>query len=230
MKRITSFLLVLCMAASMAACSKSDPAPTTTQAPATIAETVMEVPTETETPAETESETSEEDTIDDDGWDTLAAMGEVQTENGLLTVTMTLPQELVGEGMTQESLDAQAGETFISAKLNEDGSVTYRLTKRQHKNMMDATVQSMDDALAEMANSDDFAISEIKHNKDFTQFDVYLETKELGLNETFGAFALYLYGGMYGIFTGNVPEHVIVNFYDPAGNLIESADSADMAE
>ena len=37
-------------------------------------------------------------------------------------------------------------------------------------------------------------------------------------------------GLLYGQFSGNVPEHIIVNFYDPNGNLIEAVDSADFED
>ena len=34
--------------------------------------------------------------------------------------------------------------------------------------------------------------------------------------------------GFYALFSGQTVEHVIVNFYDVSGNLIETADSTDI--
>ena len=50
----------------------------------------------------------------------------------------------------------------------------------------------------------------------------------MGFADSFATLAFYLYGGMYGIFTGKTPEKVIVNFYNPSGDLISTADSSKM--
>ena len=174
------------------------------------------------------AEKNEEETIEDDAWDQLEALGKVETENGVFTVSITFPADFVSEDITQESLDKDAGETYISAKLNGDGSVTYKMTKKQHKAMLDAMVQSLDDGLQEMVDSSDYSFSEITHNKDFTQFDVKVEGNELGFGDSFAVIGFYIYGGMYGIFSGKEPENVVVNFYSPNGDLITTANSDDM--
>lgn len=236
MKRLTAMILVGAMLTSATACGNAT-AKSAAEASATTAmvetESIAESGNEPENVTETsieesESETSEEEKIDDAAWDELAALGSVQTDSGLFTVSMTLPTELVGEDVSQESLNQGAPEKYVSATLNEDGSVTYVLTKRQHKEMMDAMVTSMDEALQEMASSTDYQFREIRHNEDFTHFDVYLEAEELGFNETIAMLALYIYGGMYGIFIGKTPEHVTVSCYDKDSNLIDTYDSADM--
>lgn len=225
MKKLLAFMLALSMTIFLAACggSKSEPA-APTPAPA---------PTETtqqpeETPTEPEEEPSEEDLIEDEGWDELEALGQIQTENGILTVSITMPADLVGEEVTQEELDANAGENYISAKLNDDGSVTYKLTKKQHKAMMDGMVEGMESSFQEMIDDPDFSYTEIKHNKDFTQFDVTVSGDELNLADSIGTLAFYMYGGLYGIFSGHTAENVIINFYNASGELINTADSANL--
>jgi hypothetical protein len=37
-----------------------------------------------------------------------------------------------------------------------------------------------------------------------------------------------MYGLLYGKFSGYTPEHMIVNYYDFDGNLIDAVDSADL--
>lgn len=182
-----------------------------------------------ETPAETEKEetASAEENIDDPAWETLNSLGQVQTENGLFYVSVTLPAELAGEGITQEKLDAGAGERYTSAVLHEDGSVTYKMTKKQHKAMLDSLFETIDNALQEMTQSGQYAISEITHNKDFTSFDVRLTTEELGMTEGFMVMAFFMYGKMYNLFTGQNND-IIVNYYSAAGDLIETANSANM--
>ena len=240
-KRFISIMLAALLALSAAACGggqaseKSAAEKAETEEAANEEETTEEKEqtteaeenVQTEEPS-TEADASEEDGIDDEGWDQLESLGQVETENGIFTVTITLPADLVGEDVSQEELDKKVGETYISARLNEDGSVTYKMTKAQHKAMMEGFIASAEEAIQEIINSDDYATTAVTHNKDLTEFDVTLSTDELGLYDSFSVLAYYMYGAMYGIFSGKEPEKVIVNFYNANGDLIETADSSNM--
>lgn len=57
-----------------------------------------------------------------------------------------------------------------------------------------------------------------------------LDGTEIGFGDYFATYAFFINGLLYGQFSGNVPEHIIVNFYDPDGNLIEAVDSADFED
>ena len=70
-----------------------------------------------------------EELSDDSAWEQLESLGKIVTENGIFYVYITLPAELINRDITQESIDAEAGEAYTSGMLNEDGSVTYKLTK-----------------------------------------------------------------------------------------------------
>ncbi len=218
MKRILNPLLAVMMMISLCGCSSAEPA----EEPAkdeTASETV---------PEETEETVIEEETVDDPAWDELESLGKIETENGLFFVSITLPADFVGEEVTQESIDANAGTNYTSGKLNEDGSVTYRMTKAQHRAMLDSISQSIEDSLKEMTESDDYAFKEITHNDDFTSFDVTLTTEELGITESFMVIAFYMYGGMYSIFTGKQKD-ITVNYYSSNGDLLNTGSSADLA-
>lgn len=186
-----------------------------------------ETPEQTEKPEEQVETQEVMSEADQEGWDKLKAMGNIQTENGILTVTITLPADLA-KGMTDEELDAGKGENYLSAVRNQDGSITIKMTRQQHSNMMAQLTENFDSSLQEMINDETYTISNITHNRDFTVYDVTLEGTELGFSDSFTVLSLYMYGGMYGVFSGQRPEHVIVNFRDPNGNLIETGDSADM--
>ena len=220
MKKALKTLLAAVMTLSLTGCGTSTgegtpaPAPDAAETPA-AAETSQEAPV------------SEEDQIVDEAWDQLQSLGKIETENGLFITTLTLPADIVGTDITQETIDANAGENYISGKLNEDGSVTYKMTKAQHKAMLDQMIQTMDDGLQEMKDSDEYSFAEITHNKDFTSFDVTLDTNEIGLQDSFMTLAFYMYGGFYGIFSGRTPDNVEVNFLAPDGTLIETYNSKD---
>ena len=165
-----------------------------------------------------------------DEMDELSALGDVQVENGILTVSITLPADLA-QGMTQEQLDASKGTTYLDAVLNDDGSVTYKMTKAQHRVLLEQLTASFDQSIQEMIDDNEtYSISAVTHNDDYTIFDVSLDGTELGFGDTISSLLFYMCGGMYGVFNGHRPEHVIVNFYDPNGKLIESGDSANMAQ
>ena len=137
---------------------------------------------------------------------------------------------MVEENITQESIDSKAGETYTSGKLNDDGSVTYKMTKKQHKAMLGSIKQGIEDGLDNLVNSSDYAFKKIEHNDDFTSFDAYLSTDEVGIDESFMVMGFYLYGGMYGLLSGHENENITVNFYSSNGDLIDTANSSDMSD
>ena len=226
MKRLIAVLISLSMILTMASCSANGNAASQPDAGTTSANKTSESKA-SETSATT---TNEEDAIDDEAWDSLKTIGQIQTENGVFTASITLPKNFVGEGVTQEDIDAKAGDTYISGKLNEDGSVTYKMTKKQHKAMLDSIVNDLEKSFTEMINSEDYSFTSIKHNKDFTQFDVTVSTNELGLAESFATMVFYMAGGVYGVFSGNKTNKIIVNYYNASGKLINTADSSKLGE
>ncbi len=244
MKAFLSFLLSASIVFSLGACSvnEGNPLPvdpgssesssnasgTTDDSQTTGAELTTSVSSTSETPETSESETSDNDA---DDLAELEAIGEVEVVEGLLTVSLTIPASLVGE-ITQAELDESIRENqFQSAQLNADGSVTYRITKEQHQKILAELRGSIDRAIEELVNAKEtYAIDSILPNADYTVFDVHLETDEVGMAAAFAVIPMYLYGGMYGIWSGNRVDKVLVNFYDTNGNLIDSDDSSGFGE
>lgn len=240
MKKIVSLVLIGCLLVSLTACgggaTESKAAGSAVSAEESTAAEPGKAGTETEAAgsekepaqedgAESPAESSTLEEVDNEAFDTLEAMGNIETVNGFLTVSITIPAEIAGTEVTQEALDQGAGERYVSAKLNEDGSVTYKLTKKQHKAMMEGIVASMEESLQGMIDSADYSFTKITHNDDYSLFDVSVSGEELGLADSFAVLAFYMYGGLYGVFTGKTPEKVVVNFYNPNGDLIHTADS-----
>ena len=160
-------------------------------------------------------------------WDQLAAIGDVQVENGVMTVSINVPADLA-KNIRQETIDAGIGTQYQAAFRNQDGSITYKMTKEQHQAMLEQLAVSFDNSLQEMIDDEKYTISNITRNNDFTVFDISLDGAEPSVSDSFAAFSLYMYGELYGVFNGNRPEHVIVNYLDSNGNLIDSDDSATM--
>jgi len=232
LKKLPAIFLAMIMVASLGACSSNNsankPTAASTVEQATVASTAEQATVATET-QEVTKEASKEDELAAD-MAALEAIGEVEVENGILTVSITMPKDFVTEEITQEKLDAEAGNSYLSAKLNNDGTVTYKLTKAQYRAMLDGITKGMEESFQEMINDENRSIREIKHNDTYSVFDVTLDTDAVGLGDSFTVLAFYMYGGLYGIFSGNKIDNVIVNFYDPAGKLIQSGNSAEQAD
>jgi hypothetical protein len=91
------------------------------------------------------------------------------------------------DGQTQEDLDLiRETEGYKSITLNDDGSATYVMTKKQHETMMTEMAATINDAMKEMAGSDDYPnITEVKANDTFTEFTVTTKSEELDMSESF---------------------------------------------
>lgn len=216
MKKLLAAALAATLALNLCACSssgKEEPSP---------------APAASESQASTEESTSETS----DGMEELESLGDIDVDKNLFDVVITMPADLVGE-TTQKELDQQAAESGVhSITLNEDGSATYVMSKEQHKKLLEDTRQSIQTSLDEMVGSEDYPnITSIVANDDFTSFTVTTTSTEVSFTEAFSVIGLYMYGGIYGIFRGETPDNIHVDFVNAdTGEIIDSSDSQDMEE
>lgn len=209
--RTIALTLALLLVLSLAGCGSSEPQTSATTQAATNSTTTTETTT---------------------GFEDLEAIGELEVEQNLFTVEITVPADFLGEGITQESLDADAAASnYISAKLNDDGSVTYVMTKAVHDEMMVGVRDNIQQALEEMVGSEEFpSFTKVEANDDFTQFTVETTSAELGLVESFSVLGFYMFGGMYHAFNGTQVDDIAVTFINAdTGDTVGEAHSSDMA-
>lgn len=210
MKKLLSLGMSFVICFSMAACGGQDP--------------VQSESTSTPLPEEPEATQSPEEALE--------ALGDIEVDENLFDVEITVPADFVGE-TTQEELDAKAKESDIhSITLNEDGSATYVMSKAQHRKLLEDMAASINESLSEIANSEEFpTITDIQANDDFTEFTVTVTTEELGLSESMSVLTLYMSGGLYGIFSGETPVNIHVDFVNAdSGEVISSADSSEAGQ
>ena len=208
MKRTLASVISVLLCASLVACGTPAPASSTPSSSSVAA-----------------SAASASDTTLSD----LDSLGDIEVDKNLFDVEITVPADFVGE-TTQEELDAKAKESDIhSITLNEDGSATYVMSKAQHKKVLEELSASINETLAEMSTSGDFpTITNVSANDDFTNFTVTVSADELGLAESMSVIGLYMYGGLYGIFSGQTPDNIHVDFVNAdSGEVISSADSSE---
>lgn len=159
----------------------------------------------------------------------LDALDDVEVEKELFDVNLTIPAQYIGE-LDQAKLEQQATEGGYKITMNDDGSATYTMTKSQHKKLMEEMSSTINSSLSEMISSGNYPnFTDITANEDFTNFTVTTKSTELDVIESFSTMALYMYGGMYGIFNGKTPENIHIDFINAdSGETIESTDSSNM--
>lgn len=218
-RKFVSCLLIGSMVFSLSGCKKSDKADNagSSATPQIVVENNTEIVTDTDN-------ASEKDGLD--------FIGDLSVEREIFDVKITIPKDYV-EGETQESLDAAAKESgWKSATLNADGSVTYEMSKSQHKKMMNEIETSINEELNKMCGSEDYPnFVSITATDNFTKFKVVSKSGELGLLDSIAVLGLYMYGGMYNVFNGTQVDNIHIDFINEAtGEVFNSADSKDMAE
>ena len=170
MKKQISITLAAIMLAGLTACGAS--------APAASSEATAPASSESEATAEEPSADSELDATVDEAEQALSDIGSIDVDKGLFDVTITFPADFASD-ITQEEIDQQVADGKVhSGQINEDGSVTYVMSKDQHKAIVDAISESIQSTLDGMVGTEDYPnFTAIDHNEDYTSFTVKTTTK-----------------------------------------------------
>ena len=210
MKRLLALLLAAVMTLSLCACGGGNEAPK--QESGTTNEQV-----------ETSTQGNQEVASDD------KAEGGIAVDEGLLSVEITMPATFFEEE-TEESIKASAEENgFDNCTVNEDGSVTYKMSKAKHKEMLAEMKTSIDESIADMLNGEEAVESfvKIEYADDLSKFDVYVDPATYTEWDSFYALAFYIYGAYYQAFEGKDMDSidVVVNFINNETNETVSSGS-----
>ncbi|MGM9945786.1 MAG: hypothetical protein ACI33M_12615 [Lysinibacillus sp.] len=142
----------------------------------------------------------------------------LNVDKEVFNVDVTLPANFFLY-LTEEEIIAAAKEQGIKETVvNEDGSVTYTMSKSKYeetmKEMEDATVSAID----EIVKSEEYtSIKEISYNKDFTEFDMKVNRQQYEESlDSFAIFGLFIASAYYGAFDGKLSEdlQIIFNMID----------------
>ena len=149
-------------------------------------------------------------------------------------MTITFPADFATD-ITQEEIDQQVADGKVhSGQINEDGSVTYVMSKDQHKAIVDGISESIQSTLDGMVGPEDYPnFTAIDHNENYTSFTVKTTTKpgETAISDSMSVLIFATCGQTYGIVSGDIPENIHVDFINAdSGELVTSWDSENMAE
>jgi len=154
--------------------------------------------------------------------------GALEVDKGLLNVEVTIPSTFM-EGEDIDQVVADAKENGIkNVTKNEDGSVTYKVSKAQHKEMMKEMKTNLASYVEELVSSEDFtSIQDIKHNGAFSEFTVVVDQEAFeGSFDGFATLGLAMSGMYYQAFNGTNAEKlkVTINTKDAdTGEIIGTA-------
>ncbi|MED4531796.1 hypothetical protein [Metabacillus fastidiosus] len=132
----------------------------------------------------------------------------VDVKKGLLNVEITLPASMF-EGQDIDTVIADAKKEGVTeVTKNEDGSLTYKMTKAKHKEMMQELEKSILETIEETKNSKDYvSIKDITHNDSFSEFTLIVDkAKYENSMDGFAALGLGMSGMMYQIYNGSDPD------------------------
>lgn len=138
----------------------------------------------------------------------------VNVDKGLLNVEITLPASMF-EGEDIDTVIADAKKEDIKVTKNEDGSLTYKMSKAQHKKMMNELETSIVESIEETKKSDDYvSIKDITYNNSFTEFTMVVDKKAFEDSmDGFAAFGLGMQGAFYQMYNGEDPDHYKVTVF-----------------
>jgi hypothetical protein len=132
----------------------------------------------------------------------------VSVDKNLLSVVITIPASFYeGTKITQESLNADAAKNGTGkATLNADGSVTWRMSKAEHKKIMADMKKSVDDYIQEAVDDSPSVFRQITYDKNMTEFKILVDRAKF--EEDFAAgmigFGISILASFYQMFNSGV--------------------------
>lgn len=235
MKKILSIVLAGLMVVNLACCGQQSPGADGSGS------SLSESSVGSETSAGEDASSADEDASSADEGASSAQDEATPAQDGEMpaddvqgeSIEITIPSAFVEEGTTQESLDADKAESgFTSAVLNEDGSVTYKMSEETHRKMMESIKANLTQSLNAMVGSEGYpSFEQVTANDDYTEFTVSVSSSELGLSESMSVLAFFMLGGLYHAFNGTEPDDIAVSFVNAeTGEVIHQAHSSELGE
>lgn len=148
----------------------------------------------------------------------------LKVDKGLLNVEVTIPASFF-EGQDIETVISEAEKDGIKEVIkNDDGSLTYKMSKSEHKKLMKELEAGMLETVEEIKTSGDFSsIKDVTYNDSFSEFTIKVNKEEFENSlDTMASLGLALTGMYYQLFNGIDPEQykVTVIFKNEANDEV----------
>lgn len=159
----------------------------------------------------------------------------IETEKKLLTVDITLPSSYFKDETAEEIIEDAKEDRFEKATLNEDGSVTYTLSKTRYKEYLKELKDDIAESIVDMTSGEDRVESfqKITFNDEVTEFSVIVDPDTYAPFHAMPAISFLFEGAFYQAFNG-VPNDTIdvrIDFINEDTNeIINSSVLSEMAQ
>ena len=130
----------------------------------------------------------------------------ISVDKNLFSVDVTIPASFYeDQKLSQAELDADAAKKgYGKAKLNSDGSVSFRMSKAQHKAALADMKKSVDDYIQESVNESPKIFKKISYNSNMTEFNISVDKAnyENDLGAGFIGLGIAFQASFYQMFNG----------------------------
>lgn len=201
-KRMLAMLIAGCLAVSLTACGSSNEI----TADSSTAESAVSGSASPSGSASGSAETTETPEV----------------KKNLLSVEITIPADAIED--VDQTLE-NAKESGYKASANDDGSITYKLSKAQHKQLLAEVDQAITESIDELIEEGDFpSLKSISFNGDYTKAKVVVDYA--AFDGSFDVMALYTVafaGPMYQIYNGVDQNdlYMDISIIDEASNEVK---------
>jgi hypothetical protein len=146
----------------------------------------------------------------------------IAVEEGLFTVDVTLPASLVQDTTDDDiaqTVEEQGYDSFIR---NEDGSVTYRMSKAKRDSELKEYATTIDESFKETMVSEPY-IKSISHNDKFNAFTIEVDKTAFESAFSFVGFGIAISASFYQYFDGVQDPKVTIDYKDvSSGEVFDS--------
>ncbi len=220
-------LIIFSLLFILTACSKS-PVKEPVQDKAVESKDTENKDTESKDASDTSTEQTEQSKKEEN-----EGTGKIEVDKKLLTTEIHIPASIFGDDpITQEEIDESvAAGTFKEGKVNPDGSVTYVVTKEQHKKLMDNFMVQLKSTLDSLVDDENNSFLKIEVNSDTSEYKVYVDPERYNEFESFSALGLYLQSAFYRSIAGDKDIYTTVKFINnETGETLNEANSKEFFE
>jgi hypothetical protein len=155
----------------------------------------------------------------------------VEVDKNLLSVEVTIPASMVES--TEDTL-AAAEEEGLKVTENEDGSLTYKMSKAKHKELLSEIGSQIDQSIEEYKTSGDFvSIQDVVANKDYSEFIVVVNEADYENSmDGFIVLGLGVSGMMYQLYDGKSADNynVEINVENENGEVLSTVNYPEALE
>lgn len=147
-----------------------------------------------------------------------------EVDEGLLNVEITMPAHFFTD-TTEEDIKVAAEENgFKDCTINEDGSVTYKMSKSKHKEMLNDLKSSFDESIASLLEGESAVESfkDITYNENFSKIDVLIDRNLYSDWDNISFLLFYISGAYYQAFDGVKDEDIdiVIDLIDVETNEV----------